>query len=95
VPVAYRSQIPQVPACIRCNRDKSDLEHYLTAVLLFGGRHANATRIYPPEFDRFENVRVDAFRLNLQLDPAASRFDTRRSDGERIADRPASGGSPL
>lgn len=42
VPVACRSQIPQVPACIRCNRDKSDLEHYLTVVLLFGGRHADA-----------------------------------------------------
>jgi hypothetical protein len=42
VPVARRSQIPQVPACRRCNKDKSDLEHYLTAVLLFGGRHADA-----------------------------------------------------
>ena len=35
VPVAHRSQIPQVPACRRCNKDKSDLEHYLTAVLPF------------------------------------------------------------
>ena len=43
VPVPYRSQIPQVPACRRCNAEKSDLEHYLTAVLLFGGRHADAS----------------------------------------------------
>ena len=42
VPVSYRSQIPQVPACKRCNKEKSELEHYLTAVLLFGGRHADA-----------------------------------------------------
>jgi hypothetical protein len=42
VPVPYRSQIPQVPACRRCNKEKSDLEHYTTAVLLFGGRHADA-----------------------------------------------------
>jgi hypothetical protein len=42
VPVADRSQIPQVPACRPCNKDKSDLEHYLTAVLLFGGRQADA-----------------------------------------------------
>jgi len=42
VPVARRSQIPQVPACRRCNKDKSDLEHYLTAGLPFGGRHADA-----------------------------------------------------
>jgi len=42
VPVSYRSQIPQVPACRKCNKDKSDLEYYLTVVLLFGGRHADA-----------------------------------------------------
>ena len=42
VPVDHRPQIPQVPACRQCNKDKSDLEHYLTAVLLFGGRHADA-----------------------------------------------------
>jgi hypothetical protein len=42
VPVRYRSQIPQVPACEACNKEKADLEHYLSAVLLFGGRHADA-----------------------------------------------------
>jgi hypothetical protein len=43
VQVAHRPQIPQVPACTRCNRKKADLEHYVTAVLPFGGRHADAT----------------------------------------------------
>jgi hypothetical protein len=32
----------KVPACIACNNEKSQLEHYLTTLLPFGGRHANA-----------------------------------------------------
>jgi len=38
-----RANLPKVPACTRCNNAKSSLEHYLTAVLPFGGRHATAT----------------------------------------------------
>jgi hypothetical protein len=38
-----RSDLPKVPACEACNRQKSELEHYLTAVLPFGGRHPDAT----------------------------------------------------
>jgi hypothetical protein len=38
-----RANLPKVPACERCNRQKSELEHYLTAVLPFGGRHPDAT----------------------------------------------------
>jgi hypothetical protein len=38
-----RGGLPKVPACERCNRQKSALEHYLTAVLPFGGRHPDAT----------------------------------------------------
>ena len=37
-----RANLPQVPACDQCNGAKSKLEHYLTAVLPFGGRHADA-----------------------------------------------------
>lgn len=37
-----RANLPQVPACDRCNNDKSKLEHYLTALLPFGGHHAHA-----------------------------------------------------
>lgn len=37
-----RGNLPQVPACHRCNNDKSTLEHYLTALLPFGGRHSQA-----------------------------------------------------
>ena len=37
-----RGSLPQVPTCDPCNNEKSKLEHYLTAVLPFGGRHAEA-----------------------------------------------------
>ena len=39
---ARRANLPKVPACDNCNNDKSSLEHYLTAVLPFGGRHRDA-----------------------------------------------------
>lgn len=37
-----RDGLPKVPSCQQCNKEKSDLEHYLTALLPFGGRHENA-----------------------------------------------------
>jgi hypothetical protein len=41
-PESARADLPKVPACEPCNNEKSRLEHYLTAVLPFGGRHADA-----------------------------------------------------
>lgn len=41
-PVAARANLPQVPACETCNREKSYLEHYVLAVLPIGGRHEGA-----------------------------------------------------
>lgn len=38
-----RDNLPKVPACHVCNNEKSKFEHYLTSVLPFGGRHADAT----------------------------------------------------
>jgi hypothetical protein len=38
-----RGNLPKVPACDSCNNEKSRLEHYLTAVLPFGGRHADSS----------------------------------------------------
>jgi hypothetical protein len=40
--VVHRAQIPQVPACNTCNGEKANIEHYLTGVLPFGGRHSDA-----------------------------------------------------
>ena len=37
-----RANLPQVPACKACNNAKSRLEHYLTAVMPFAGRHADS-----------------------------------------------------
>jgi hypothetical protein len=37
-----RANLPKVPACNKCNNQKSELEHYLAALLPFGGRHADA-----------------------------------------------------
>lgn len=37
-----RADLPQAPICTQCNNEKSKLEHYLTTVLPFGGRHASS-----------------------------------------------------
>ena len=44
-PVEKRGHLPIVPACNPCNKAKSDLEHYLTAVLPFAGRHVDSTTL--------------------------------------------------
>jgi hypothetical protein len=41
--VKQRANLPQVPACSLCNNEKSSLENYLTVLLPFGGRHADAS----------------------------------------------------
>ena len=41
--IPKRGNLPKVPACDACNNLKSELEHYLTATLPFGGRHAGAS----------------------------------------------------
>ncbi|MGF1733666.1 hypothetical protein [Photobacterium kasasachensis] len=38
----HRGLLPKVPSCEKCNNEKSKLEHYLTAVLPFGGTHIDA-----------------------------------------------------
>lgn len=44
-PEPERANLPKVPACNACNHEKSRLEHYLTAVLPFGGRHGDASEL--------------------------------------------------
>jgi hypothetical protein len=39
-----RGNLPKIPACEACNHEKSKLEHYLTAVLPFGGRHIDSAQ---------------------------------------------------
>lgn len=40
--VNQRGNLPQAPACRKCNTEKSRVEHHLTALLPFAGRHADA-----------------------------------------------------
>jgi hypothetical protein len=40
-----RGNLPQVPACKRCNNRKSELEAYLMTVLPFGAKNADAAEI--------------------------------------------------
>lgn len=51
-----RDGLPQVPACKQCNEEKSELEHYLTTVLPFGGRHesvkANLETMVPQRLEK-------------------------------------------
>lgn len=37
-----RNDLIKVPACDKCNNEKSRIEHYLTTILPFGGLHADA-----------------------------------------------------
>jgi hypothetical protein len=39
---SQRNNLPQVPSCGQCNNGKSRIEHYLTTLLPFGGRHPDA-----------------------------------------------------
>jgi len=51
-----RDQLPQAPVCARCNNEKSKLEHYLTAILPFAGRHnqscENLSELVPKRLSR-------------------------------------------
>jgi len=40
----HRNNLPKVPSCPKCNGTKSELEHYLSTVLPFGGRHESAAK---------------------------------------------------
>jgi hypothetical protein len=56
-----RHNLPKVPACSECNEAKSELEHYLTSVLPFGGRHegakANLETMVPPRVKKNRKLR--------------------------------------
>ena len=78
LPVEQRSNISQVPACNPCNGEKAALEHYLTAVLPFGGRHADAMEnletAVPPRLAKNQ-------KLHRSLAKDQSRVWTREKSG--------------
>jgi len=51
-PVGDRANLPQVSACEPCNREKSQLEHYLLSVLPFGGNHPASSAILAGQVPR-------------------------------------------
>ena len=63
---AQRANLPKVPACRECNEAKSQLEHYLTAVLPFGARHPGAatslSEMVPPRLAKNARLERDLSR---------------------------------
>ncbi len=61
-----RDNLPKVPACKCCNDEKSELEHYLTTVLPFGGQHPdsriNLQNMVPPRLAKNEKLRDELER---------------------------------
>jgi hypothetical protein len=67
-----RANLPQAPICKECNDEKSKLEHYLTVLLPFGGRHRqaveNLTSMVPKRLQR--NVKLHRQLAESKLDHA-------------------------
>jgi hypothetical protein len=61
-PVSARDNLPKVPACSKCNGEKSYLEHYLTTVMPFGGTQKSAEEMLKEQvsrrLDRNEKLRA-------------------------------------
>jgi len=71
-----RSNLPQVPACKACNNAKSELEHYLSAVMPFAARHAdsaiNLDSMVPPRLAKNK-------KLHIALADGTDKFLTSRN----------------
>lgn len=60
-PKDKRDNLPKVPACKKCNNEKSKLEHYLTAVMPFGAQHRDARgamAMVEPRLEKNKKLRV-------------------------------------
>lgn len=68
--------IPQVPACERCNNEKSKLEEYVGSTLLIGSRHPEASRYLReqvrPRLDRNQKRRRE---LNIDAPPVLTKVN--------------------
>lgn len=54
-----RNDLPKVPACKKCNNDKSKLEHYLSAVIPFGAQRKNDESIWQKVKSRLDkNIKL-------------------------------------
>lgn len=76
-----RANLPQVPACGQCNGAKSKLEHYLTAILPFGGRHEDAlTNLRDMVAPRLSNNK----KLHREISQNASPIWTQTNSGLHV-----------
>lgn len=76
--VSRRADLPQVPACRRCNGLKAELENYLMMVLPFGAKHPDAVKnLETLVADRLNHPSNAKLRLRL-------RKEFERSGGKSI-----------
>lgn len=61
-----RDNLPKVPSCLCCNGQKSQLEHYLSSLLPFGGQHqdakTNLTEMVPKRLSRNQRLHEELHR---------------------------------
>ena len=74
--IERRQDLPQVPACPTCNGKKSELEHYLTTMLLIGGQHADTQSMMLERLPRrlaknakLQRAIVEGMRLTVIEEP--------------------------
>jgi hypothetical protein len=59
---SMRNDLPKVPACLSCNNEKSALEHYLTSIFPFGGKHVHAKetlQMVPPRLKKNKKLHAE------------------------------------
>lgn len=81
--LARRNNLPKVPSCLCCNGKKSQLEHYLSSLLPFGGQHqdakTNLTQMVPKRLSRNQRLHEELYRnksYSLLRDSSAQAVTT-------------------
>jgi hypothetical protein len=73
-----RGNLPQVPACAKCNSTKSSLEHYLATVLPFGGRNPDAIQVLNTSVEgRLKSNQALSREISATLKPTWQFVDER------------------
>ncbi len=78
-----RANLIKVPACDECNNDKSKFEHYLTALLPFGGLHPDAKEhlkiLVPPRLEKNQKLKRE-LRAGMGYVTKADEYGNERRD---------------
>lgn len=90
-----RDNLPKIPACAKCNNEKANLEHYLTAILPFGGRHEgakeNLSTMVPKRLARNRKLHKELHEkrghtLSVEPEGPESKCMTLPIDGQKLLD---------